>query len=291
LYSYNSLKAIIADATAKNTTIAAIVLPDQAAHMGIPAEDLYAQMRENLNVMRTSAVEGMRPGLKSVSGLTGGDGLKLHQYNSQAVPLSGKFAARATALALGIQELNAAMGRIVAAPTAGSCGILPAGIITFMEQKNASEEAAIDALITAGAVGMVVATRATISGAAGGCQAECGAAAAMTAAALVQLQGGTPAQSGHAAAISLSNLLGLVCDPVAGLVEVPCILRNGAGIAIAINSADMAMAGIESLIPVDEVISAMGEVGRGMPETLRETGRGGLASTPTGNAIREKLFG
>ena len=161
----------------------------------------------------------------------------------------------------------------------------------MMEQRNASEESAIKALITAGAVGLVVANKATISGAQGGCQAECGVGAAMTAAALVEMSGGSPNTAAHAVAIAFQNLLGLVCDPVAGLVEVPCILRNGCGIAIAINSADLALAGVESVIPVDEVISAMGEIGRTMPEALRETSKGGLAATPTGIAINEKLFG
>jgi len=248
-------------------------------------------MEESLDVMRQSSVKGLQPGLRSVSGLSGGDGYKAHMYATKGETIGGSFCASATALALAIQEYNAAMGKIVATPTAGSCGILPAGVLTMMDQRNASEEQAIMALITAGAVGMVIANEAHVSGAQGGCQAECGSAAAMTAAALVEMSGGSNSMAAHAAAIALQNMMGLVCDPVAGLVEVPCILRNGGSIAIAINSADLALSGVESVIPIDEVIHAMNEVGNAMPESLRETSQGGLAATPTGKAIYERIFG
>jgi L-serine dehydratase len=288
MFSYKSLDEIIK--AAEGTSISAVVLPDQAYLMGISSLELHERMRENLRVMQASAVEGLRRGLKSVSGLTGGDGYLVNEYAKTHKPLGGDFLTRATAIALGIQEYNAAMGRIVAAPTAGSCGILPGGILAMMEQRGTTEDAAVNALTTAGAVGMVIANRATISGAAGGCQAECGAAAAMTAAALVELSGGNAKKAAHAVAIALMNVLGLVCDPVAGLVEVPCILRNGGGMALAVNAADLAMAGVNSIIPADEVISTMGEIGRAMPESLRETSRGGLATTPTGAAIARRLF-
>ena len=292
MFSYQSVAEIVA--LAGDGKISAVVLADQAAQMEVTEAEILARMRESLAVMRKSAEAGLQPGLRSVSGLSGGDGYKMHQHalgEKADKPLSGAFCAQATALAIGIQEYNAAMGKIVATPTAGSCGILPAGVLTMMAQRGASEESAVNALITAGAIGLVIATNATVSGASGGCQAECGSAAAMTAAALVEMMGGTATQCAHAAAIALQNQMGLVCDPVAGLVEVPCILRNGGGIMIAVSAADLAMAGVQSVIPLDEVITAMGEVGRTMPENLRETSLGGLATTPTGLKIKQEIFG
>ena len=291
MLTYKSIEEMTTLADANHQTLSALVLSDQAASMEIDESSIVDKMKLNLSIMQNSAKEGLRPGLKSISGLSGGDGLKMHQHACEGNTLGSSFCAKATALAIGIQEYNAAMGKIVAAPTAGSCGILPAGVITMMNERGTSEDAAAMSLITAGAIGMVIATNASISGAEGGCQAECGAAAAMTAAALVELCGGTNKMAAHAVAIALQNMMGLICDPVAGLVEVPCILRNACGISIAINSADLAMAGVESRIPVDEVIIAMGEVGRALPSSLRETSRGGLAATPTGKAIYDKLFG
>jgi len=291
MLTYRSVAELVEKADKEGITISRLVLADQAIQMETNEQDIVTRMKENLDVMRKSAEKGLTPGLKSVSGLSGGDGYKAHVYAAKGDTLGGSFCAHATALAVGIQEYNAAMGKIVATPTAGSCGILPAGVITMMEQKNVSEAAAIMALITAGAIGMVIANEASVSGAQGGCQAECGSAAAMTAAALVELSGGTNEMAAHAAAIALQNLMGLVCDPVAGLVEVPCILRNGGSVAIAINSADLALAGVASVIPVDEVILAMNEVGNALPESLRETSQGGLAATPTGKAIYERIFG
>jgi len=291
MLNYKSVAELVALANAQGITISQLALQDQAQQMETTEDEIISQMRHNLNVMRTSAEKGLKPGIKSVSGLSGGDGYKAHVYAAKGETLGGSFCARATAIALAIQEYNAAMGKIVASPTAGSCGILPAGVITMMEQRDISEERAIMSLITAGAIGMVIANEASVSGAQGGCQAECGSAAAMTAAALAEMSGGTNDMVAHAAAFALQNLMGLVCDPVAGLVEVPCILRNGGSIAIAINSADLALAGIENVIPIDEVILAMDEVGNAMSETLRETSQGGLAATPTGKAIYEKIFG
>ena len=190
-----------------------------------------------------------------------------------------------------MSENNAAMGKIVAAPTAGSCGILPGAVVSMLDEGRCSREAAVMALFTAGAFGMVIAQNASIAGAEGGCQAECGSAAAMAAAALVELMGGTPQQCAHACAMAIKNQLGLVCDPVAGLVEIPCIKRNVSGVAIAFSSAEMALAGIESKIPADECIGAMREVGCSIPSALRETAKGGLAATPTGERLREQVFG
>lgn len=195
------------------------------------------------------------------------------------------------ARAIAASECNAAMGRIVAAPTAGSCGIIPGTVVSMLEEGRCTERDAVLALFTSGAFGMVIAKQAFIAGAQGGCQAECGSAAAMAAAALVELLGGTPEQSAHACAIAVKNQLGLVCDPVAGLVEIPCIKRNVAGIMIAFSAAEMAMAGIESKIPVDECIAAMREVGEALPKGLKETARGGLAATPTGIRMKEQIFG
>ena len=291
MISYRSVAEIVELADREGISVSQAVLLDQSAQLEISQEEILIRMNENLDVMRNSSQRGLQPGLKSVSGLSGGDGYKAHLYSQKGETIGGDFCARATALALSIQEYNAAMGKIVATPTAGSCGILPAGVLTMMDMRGVTEDAAILSLITAGAIGMVIANEASVSGAQGGCQAECGSAAAMTAAALVELAGGTNQMVAHAAAIALQNLLGLVCDPVAGLVEVPCILRNAGSIAIAINSADLALAGVESVIPIDEVILAMNEVGNQMHESLRETSLGGLAATPTGKAIFEKIFG
>jgi len=291
MLSYNSVAEMVAKATTQNITISQLVLADQAAYMEIPEENIFARMKDNFAVMRNSAKEGLRPDIRSVSGLTGGDGHKMYTYAAGGNTVGGSFCAKAIAIAIGIQEYNAAMGKIVAAPTAGACGILPAGVISMMEDRDLPEDIAVMAIITAGAIGMVIATNATISGAAGGCQAECGSAAAMTAGALVEMAGGNNDMVAHAAAIALKNQLGLVCDPVAGLVEVPCIKRNAGGIMIAISAADMALAGVKSVIPVDEVITAMGEIGHCMPSSLRETALGGLAATPTGIAIKERIFG
>ena len=291
MLTYQSIAEIITAANESGSPIWRVVLDDHVKTTETSEEDIISRMTLSLEVMKRSAAEGMNPEIRSMSGLSGGDGFRMNEYAKGGNTIGGSFNAKATATALAIMEYNAAMGKIVAAPTAGSCGIMPAGLLTMMQERGITDEQAVQALITAGAMGMVIANKASISGAQGGCQAECGTASAMTAAALVELMGGTPEMCGHAVSIALQNILGLVCDPVAGLVEVPCILRNGSGISIAINAADMALAGIESIIPVDEVITAMDEVGNAMPASLRETALGGLATTPTGIAIKEKIFG
>ena len=288
---YISIAEIVQKADDRGITISRFVLEDQAADMGVPESDILERISGALKVMRDSAAVGLKPGIRSMSGLTGGDGYKMSEYAAGSATLSGGFCVSAITLALAIQECNASMGRIVAAPTAGSCGILPAAILTMMDMRGASEREASMSLITAGAIGMVIANEATISGARGGCQAECGSAAAMTAGALVELSGGSNIMVAHACAIALKNQLGLVCDPVAGLVEAPCIKRNAGGVMCAICAADMALAGIQSIIPVDEVIGAMREVGEMLPRELRETALGGIAVTPTGNAIKDRIFG
>ena len=287
---FDSVQALCAAAEAAGVPISQIALDSQAQQMELPAQELYERMAQNLQVMRQAVQAGMDPDLRSTSGLTGGDASKMRDYAVQG-GITGPFLTGAMARAIAVSEYNAAMGRIVASPTAGSCGILPGTVVSMLEEGRCDEHAAVMALFTAGAIGMVIAEQASIAGAQGGCQAECGSAAAMAAAALVELQGGTPTQAAHACAMAIKNQLGLVCDPVAGLVEIPCIKRNVSGIAIAFTSADMALAGIESKIPVDECISAMRSVGDSMPCALKETALGGLAATPTGMALKEKVFG
>ena len=226
---------------------------------------------------------------RSVSGLVGGDGMKMRQYNFRGEAMTGGYVSEVIAEALSMAESNACMGRIVAAPTAGACGVLPAVLLPLCKYEELSQHQLLEALYVASGIGAVIAYRACIAGASGGCQAEIGTASAMAAGALVALRGGDGQQIGHAVAMALKNLMGLVCDPVAGLVEVPCVKRNVIGAVNAISAADMALAGIESRIPVDEVIDAMGEVGRRMPVEFRETALGGLAATPTGKAVKERM--
>ena len=225
MLDYDSIAAICRAAEEKQMTISALVLSDQAEQMEIPAEELYERMKKSLHVMQEAVREGKNPELRSTSGLTGGDAAKVGAY-AETGGITGKFLNHAMARAVAVSEYNAAMGKIVASPTAGSCGILPGTVVSMLEEGRCDEHAAVMALFTAGAIGMVIAGQASIAGAQGGCQAECGSASAMAAAALVELSGGTPAQAGEACAIAIKNQLGLVCDPVAGLVEIPCIKRN-----------------------------------------------------------------
>ena len=225
----------------------------------------------------------------SASGLVGKMGAQMEEYRQSKEPLCGPFVSKVIARALEMGESNACMKRIVAAPTAGACGVLPAVLVPLYEEERVSEDEVIHALYTAAGIGQVIASRAFIAGAAGGCQAEIGAASAMAAGALVFLQGGDEEQISHGAAMALKNLLGLVCDPVAGLVEVPCVKRNVIGAVNALSSADMALAGITSRSPPDQVIDAMKEVGESMHVSLRETGEGGVANTPEARKIKEKL--
>ena len=243
--------------------------------------ELDARMAEALQVMRESVEKGLDPELHSVSRLTGGNAYKLMTAMQNGITAGGNLLGRICARALAVAECNAAMGRIVAAPTAGACGILPAVLLTLQEEYDLSDEKLIDALYVAGAFGLIIANRASISGAQGGCQAECGTAAAMTAAAVVFLRGGTPQQSANACSFALMNLMGLVCDPVRGLVEVPCVFRNVGAVSVALSAADMALASIACPLPCDEVIDAMRQVGDSMPAALRETGEGGCAACPS----------
>ena len=290
MFEYKSISELVNAASSAGKTISEVVLADQAEQLCISPDALFERMDARLSVMEDSVKAGMNPALRSTSGLTGGDASRMWDHAASG-GICGGFTNRAMARALAVSENNAAMGKIVAAPTAGSCGILPGAVVSMLNEGRCSREAAVMALFTAGAFGMVIAQNASIAGAEGGCQAECGSAAAMAAAALVELMGGTPQQCAHACAMAIKNQLGLVCDPVAGLVEIPCIKRNVSGVAIAFSSAEMALAGIESKIPADECIGAMREVGCSIPSALRETAKGGLAATPTGERLREQVFG
>lgn len=288
---YLSIAELVDQAAAQGERISQIVLRDQAEQMDTEPQVLFRKMRENYHVMQESIQKGADPDIKSTSGLTGGDAWKLYSVYEKKKSLTGSFMAGAMWRALAVSELNAAMGRIVAAPTAGSCGILPAAIVTMQEEYSLDEYDCVMALFTASAVGMVIGNNASLAGASGGCQAECGSASAMAAAAIVELAGGTPQMSGEACAIAIKNILGLVCDPVAGLVEIPCIKRNAGGVTTAFMAAELALAGITSHIPADETILAMKRVGDTMPASLRETAEGGLAMTPTGQALNTRVFG
>ncbi|MBC8062029.1 MAG: L-serine ammonia-lyase, iron-sulfur-dependent, subunit alpha [Clostridiaceae bacterium] len=258
---------------------------------GIKREDIIKKMRKNLLIMQESSKRARSVEVISVSGLIGGDAVKLSKYAESGNSLCGNFLVKAMARALSSSEVNAAMGRIVAAPTAGSCGILPAVIISAGEKLEKKEEDLIDALITASAIGILIAKNATLSGAEGGCQAECGSAAAMGAAAVVEMMGGTPRMALDAGAIVIKNILGLVCDPIAGLVEAPCAKRNISGTVNSLTTADLVMSGVKSLIPFDDAVLAMQRIGKQMPCELRETSMGGLATTPTGIMLKERILG
>ena len=235
------------------------------------------------------SVESYQGERRSVSGLVGGDGARMRDYAAKEKPLSGDYLAEVIATALSVGESNACMCKIVAAPTAGACGVLPAVLVPLYKRGDLEEEEVLKALYVASGIGAVIAFRACIAGAAGGCQAEIGSASAMAAGALTALRGGDADQIGNAVAMALKNLMGLVCDPVAGLVEVPCVKRNVVGAVNAISCADMALAGVTSRIPVDQVIDCMGDVGRRMPVEFRETALGGLAATPFGQAVKKQM--
>lgn len=275
----------------KNLSIWEYTLEEEVRETGLTRDEVFEKMRKNLKVMQQSAEYGLKNDIRSVSGLIGGDALKLNNYVEKENTLTGRFMVKAMARALSCSEVNAAMGRIVAAPTAGSCGIMPAVIISAGEELHKSEDEMVKALFTASGVGIIIAKNATMAGAEGGCQAECGSAAAMASAAVVEMMGGTPDQALNAAAIVFKNILGLVCDPIAGLVEVPCAKRNAAGTVSALTTADMVMGGVNSKIPFDDTVAAMYKVGRSLPCELRETAQGGLAVTETGLKLKEQIFG
>ncbi|HDG9327571.1 TPA: L-serine ammonia-lyase, iron-sulfur-dependent, subunit alpha [Staphylococcus aureus] len=289
---FDSIRETIDYAVENNMSFADIMVKEEMELSGKSRDEVRAQMKQNLDVMRDAVIKGTTgDGVESVTGYTGHDAAKLHDYNETHHALSGYEMIDAVKGAIATNEVNAAMGIICATPTAGSSGTIPGALFKLEKTHDLTEEQMIDFLFTSALFGRVVANNASVAGATGGCQAEVGSASAMAAAAAVAIFGGSPEASGHAMALAISNLLGLVCDPVAGLVEIPCVMRNAIGSGNALISADLALAGIESRIPVDEVIEAMDKVGRNLPASLRETGLGGLAGTPTGEAIKRKIFG
>lgn len=287
---FRTIAELVEIAETKNIPISEVMILQEMDVKERSREDIVLEMEKNLQVME-NAIERALQGVQSVTGLTGGDAVLVQKYMQERTPLSGPILLDAVSKAMGTNEVNAAMGVICATPTAGSAGCVPGTLFAVKNQLNPTREQMIRYLFTAGAFGFVVANNAFISGAAGGCQAEVGSAGAMAAAAIVEMAGGTAQQSADAFAITLKNMLGLVCDPVAGLVEVPCVKRNALGSSQAIVSADLALAGVTSRIPADEVVGAMYRIGRQMPSSLRETGEGGLADTPTGRLLKEKIFG
>lgn len=289
---FDSIRETIDYAVENNMSFADIMVKEEMELSGKSRDEVRAQMKQNLDVMRDAVIKGTTgDGVESVTGYTGHDSAKLRDYNETHHALSGYEMIDAVKGAIATNEVNAAMGIICATPTAGSSGTIPGALFKLEKTHDLTEEQMIDFLFTSALFGRVVANNASVAGATGGCQAEVGSASAMAAAAAVAIFGGSPEASGHAMALAISNLLGLVCDPVAGLVEIPCVMRNAIGSGNALISADLALAGIESRIPVDEVIEAMDKVGRNLPASLRETGLGGLAGTPTGEAIKRKIFG
>ncbi|KNF10190.1 putative L-serine dehydratase, alpha chain [Gottschalkia purinilytica] len=274
-----------------NKKISEIVLQRECKITGLSEQEIREKMKRSFDIMKASAKDGMEKEIKTVGGIIGGDAKRVAGYAKSEKTLCGETVLKAAARALSCSEINASMGRICAAPTAGSCGIVPSTVTTAAEVYGSTDEEIVDALLTASGIGIIISTNATVAGAEGGCQAECGAAAAMAAAAMVEMAGGTPEMSLHAASIAIKNVMGLVCDPIAGLVEAPCAKRNASGAVNAMISADLALAGVKSIIPFDEVVDAMYEVGKALPSELRETALGGVAATETGKRIMKEIFG
>lgn len=289
---YQSVKDLVQTAETQRKPLSELVIETECHESGSNRKEVWQQMRSNLLTMRATIKQGENElGVRSKTGLTGGEAIKLKKYRAKGKTLSGDIMMAAVENAIATNEVNAAMGVICATPTAGSSGTLPGALFMLEQRLVLSEDQMIRFLFTAGGLGLIIANHAGIAGATGGCQEEVGSASAMAAAAAVEAAGGSPEQSSQALAIALSNLLGLVCDPIAGLVEIPCVKRNAIGAGNALIAADMALAGCTSMIPADECISALDKVGRSMPVDLRETGLGGLAGTPTGQAIKAKIFG
>lgn len=288
---FNSIADMVEQAETSAKPLYEVVIEAELAESGAKLADLRARMARRLEVMRRSCEQGLAGPVMSVSGMSGGNAFKFAGWLADGhAPITGPILSRAVARAMAVNEVNAGMGCIVATPTAGSAGILPAVLFSLQEAYGFSDDLLVNALFTAGGIGTVIVRRAHVSGAAGGCQAETGSAATMAAGAAVELLGGTPRQSAQAVAITMKNMLGLVCDPVAGLVEVPCVKRNAAGTAQCFIAVDLALAGVESVIPPDEVIDAMATIGRRMDERFKETAQGGLAATPTGKRLAKQVW-
>ncbi|AXN35127.1 L-serine ammonia-lyase, iron-sulfur-dependent, subunit alpha [Latilactobacillus curvatus] len=289
---YTTIHELVETAQERQLPISELIIEQEVAMSHTSREVIWATMGKNLDVMIAAEEKGVTgEGVQSATGITGGEAVLLKRYREKGKSLSGDVMLTAMQNAVATNEVNASMGIICATPTAGSAGTLPGVLSVITECLALDRDAQIRFLFCASAFGMIIANKAMIAGATGGCQAEVGSAAAMGAAAAVEAAGGTPQQSSEAFAMAMSNLLGLVCDPVAGLVEIPCVKRNVIGAVDALTSADMALAGLISKIPADEVIGAMKRIGEDMPSTLRETGLGGLAATPTGVALKMQIFG
>lgn len=291
MFKYDSIADLVSAAEKENVRISDLVIKEQAEARECSVEEMYNKMYKSFKVMIEAVEKGIVKDSRSVSGLTGGSAWKMREQVSAGKNICGPVFGNAMIMALAVSETNACMGKIVAAPTAGSCGILPAAILSVMDDRKIPEKDVVMSMFTASAIGLVAANKASIAGAEGGCQAECGVGSAMAAAAVTEMCGGTPQMVSDACAIAIKNILGLVCDPVAGLVEIPCIKRNAMGTANAFTAAELALAGITSAIPADETLWAMKKVGDSMSSALKETGEGGLAATPTGKRLKVQVFG
>lgn len=291
MFKYDSIADLVSAAEKENVRISDLVIKEQAEARECSVEEMYNKMYKSFKVMIEAVEKGIVKDSRSVSGLTGGSAWKMREQVAASKNICGPVFGNAMIMALAVSETNACMGKIVAAPTAGSCGILPAAILSVMNDRKIPEKDVVMSMFTASAIGLVAANKASIAGAEGGCQAECGVGSAMAAAAVTEMCGGTPQMVSDACAIAIKNILGLVCDPVAGLVEIPCIKRNAMGTANAFTAAELALAGITSAIPADETLWAMKKVGDSMSSALKETGEGGLAATPTGKRLKVQVFG
>ncbi|WP_273327391.1 L-serine ammonia-lyase, iron-sulfur-dependent, subunit alpha [Vallitalea guaymasensis] len=290
--NYKNGKELLAICKEKNLAIYDVAILNESINSSLTKEEIYNVMKNNLDIMKNSIEKGLDEKEKNIKGfMIGGEAKKLKRFYENNKSICGKTMSKAISYALSVMEVNVSMGRIVACPTAGSCGVLPAVLLAVKEKFDLDEETVVKGLLTSSAVGIIIGKNACLSGAEGGCQAEVGSASAMAAAAIVEMLGGTPEQALNASAIALKNLMGLICDPVAGLVEAPCAKRNAIGTSNAMISAEMTLAGIRSIIPFDEVVIAMGKVGKMLPVNLRETAEGGIATTPTGRKLRKKIFG
>ena len=290
-YNFTSGAELIEKCNEFNMSIHEICVEREVELTGMPKEEIIQKMHHSLNIMKAAIERAETEDIKSMGGLIGGEGKKLTKYRSLSRSVCGDLMNKAMVGAMGTMEVNASMGLIVAAPTAGSCGILPGAVVTIGKEYDFTDDEMVEALFTAAAIGAIITRNATVAGAEGGCQAETGSAAAMAAAGVVEMMGGHPEQAIHAASHCLQNVMGLVCDPIAGLVEAPCQGRNAIGVANALISAELVLAGILNIIPFDETVEAMYKVGKGLPMELRETALGGVAATCTGCSITKRVFG
>ena len=286
---YNNGRKLVALCREKNISISELVLIEEMGNTKMDREEVMGRLDEVLSIMENSSSYSLTNEVETLGGLIGGEGKKMMEYLLSGDTIAGEWVIKAMAKAFACSEYNASMGKICAAPTAGSCGIIPGAILTTGEKFSLDRKELIKGLLVSSGIGKIISENATVSGAEGGCQAECGAAAAMAAGAIVEMRGGSPEQSLHAASIALKNIMGLICDPIAGLVESPCSKRNASGVVNAMISADMALSGVESVVPFDEVVEAMYNVGRGMHQDFKETAKGGIAITETGLKLAKKI--